>query len=103
MHRGAKRRFINHEPPPSPAAAVATTTTTTTTIGSSVTIAWSPYPSAESSSDIQKAHCQLPNTKLSMSAPDSAPFSKRNEKSGGSSDTDTSTTVTDTINDYLSF
>jgi hypothetical protein len=100
MHRGAKRRFINHEPPPPPAAIA---TTTTTTIGSSATIAWSPYHSAESASDIQKAHCQLPNTKLSMSAPDSAPFAERNEKNGGSSDTDTSTTVTDTINDYLSF
>ncbi|XP_045806105.1 growth-regulating factor 9-like [Trifolium pratense] len=103
MHRGAKRRCINHEPPPPPAAAAVVDTTTTTTIGSSVTIALVPYPSVKTSTDIQKAYCQIPNTKLSMSVPDSAPFVECNEKNGGNSDTETSTTITDTINDYLSF
>lgn len=74
MHRGAKRRFTDHEPLPSPAA----------------------IPS------IQKAHCTIPNTNLSMSIPASAPFVQSAEKSRSSSVTDT--TISDTMNDsYASF
>ncbi|XP_004510935.1 growth-regulating factor 9 [Cicer arietinum] len=98
MHRGAKRRFTNNESPPS-----ATGAATTATITSEVTIARLPYPSA--ATNIQKAYCTIPNTKLSMSVPESEPFIKCNEKSGSCSDTDTSTTITDTINEcsYVSF
>ncbi|XP_027336580.1 growth-regulating factor 9-like isoform X2 [Abrus precatorius] len=86
MHRGAKKRFTNHEP---------------AATSSAVTIARLPHTSA--SSNIQKAYCTIPNTNLSMSIPTSAPFIKCNEKSPSSSDTDT--TITDTLNEcsYASF
>ncbi|XP_061347831.1 growth-regulating factor 9-like isoform X2 [Gastrolobium bilobum] len=90
MHRGAKKRFTNHEP--------ATTTTATST----VTIARLPY-STVATTNIQQAYCKIPNTNLSMSVPASAPFIQCNEKSPSSSDTDT--TITDTMNEcsYSSF
>lgn len=74
MHRGAKKRFTSDEP-------AATTTC------SAVTIARLPYPST--TTNMQKAHCAIPNTNLSMSVPASAPFIKCNEKSPSSSNTDT--------------
>jgi len=99
MHRGAKRRFTNLESPPA-----TTVITTTTDISSAVTIARMPDPSAPT--DVQKANCWSPSTKLSMSVQESAPFVDCNQKSVGSRDTDdTSTTITHTIDEcsYLSF
>ncbi|KAK7294222.1 hypothetical protein RJT34_17109 [Clitoria ternatea] len=87
MHRGAKKRFTNHEPE-----------ATTTTV---VTIAQLPHSSA--TNNMQKASCTIPNTNLSMSVPASSPFIQCNEKSPSSSDTDT--TITDTLKEssYSSF
>ncbi|AET02135.1 putative transcription factor interactor and regulator C3H-WRC/GRF family [Medicago truncatula] len=74
MHRGAKRRFTNLKfPPPS-----TTVITTTTDISSAVTIPL-PYPSTPT--DVQKANCWSPSTKLSTSIPESEPFVDCNEKS----------------------
>ncbi|XP_020203332.1 growth-regulating factor 9 isoform X2 [Cajanus cajan] len=88
MHRGAKKRFANVKP-------AATTTC------SGVTIARLPHSSA--TTNVQKAHCAIPNTNLSMSVPASAPFRQCIEKSPSSSDTDT--TISDTLNEcsYASF
>ena len=83
MHRGAKKRLTSHEP-----AATATS--------SAVTVARLPYSSA--TTNIQKAHCAIPNTNLSMSVPASEPFIQCNEKSQSTSDTDT--TISDTLNEY---
>ncbi|KAK7390095.1 hypothetical protein VNO78_25394 [Psophocarpus tetragonolobus] len=81
MHRGAKKRFTSHEP-------------AATAISSAVTIAQLPCSSA--TTNMQKAHCAIPNTNLSMSVPAS-------EKSQSSSDTDT--TISDNLNEcsYASF
>ncbi|CAK8560977.1 unnamed protein product [Lathyrus sativus] len=98
MHRGAKRRCTNTES--SPPSAIATTTA----ISSDVTIARLPY--AETATDIQKADCRIPNTQLTMSVPESAaPSLECKEIRGGRSDTDTSTTITDAVDEcsYLSF
>ncbi|KAL5062144.1 hypothetical protein RYX36_023881 [Vicia faba] len=98
MHRGAKRRCANTESSPSAIA-------TTTAVSSDVTIARLPYAAA--ATDIQKADCRIPNTQLSMPVPESAAQSLECKKKsgGGSSDTDTSTTITDAIDEcsYLSF
>ncbi|KAG5042047.1 hypothetical protein JHK87_005962 [Glycine soja] len=83
MHRGAKKRLTSHEP-----AATATS--------SAVTVARLPYSSA--TTNIQKAHCAIPNTNLSMSVQAREAFIQCNEKSQSSSDTDT--TISDTLNEY---
>lgn len=93
MHRGAKRRCTNTES--SPPSAIATTTA----ISSNVTIARLPYATAGTD-------CRIPNTQLSMSVPEcEAPSLECKEKRGGGiSDTDTSTTITDAVDEcsYLS-
>ncbi|XP_058745621.1 growth-regulating factor 9-like [Vicia villosa] len=98
MHRGAKRRCTNTESPPSAIA-------TTTSISSDVTLARLPYAAA--ATDVQKADCRIPNTQLSMSVPESAAPSLecKEKRGGGISDTDTSTTITDAVDEcsYLSF
>lgn len=76
MHRGAKKRLTSHEP--------------------AVTIAR--LPNSSVTTKMQKAHCAIPNTNLSMSVPASEPFIQCNEKSQSSSDTDT--TISDTLNEY---
>ncbi|TKY63766.1 Growth-regulating factor 9 [Spatholobus suberectus] len=88
MHRGAKKRCTNHEPAAS-------------TTCSAVTVARLPYSSA--TTNMQKAHCAIPNTNLSMSVLATAPFIQCNEKSLSSCDTDT--TISDTLNEcsYASF
>jgi hypothetical protein len=99
MHRGAKRRFTNLESLPA-----TTVIPKTSDISSAVTIAQLPYPSAPT--DIQKANCWSPSTKLSMSVQESSPFVDCNEKSISSGDADdSSATITDTMNEcsYLSF
>ncbi|CAJ1949876.1 unnamed protein product [Sphenostylis stenocarpa] len=91
MHRGAKKRFTNHE----------TAATTTTAACSSATIARLPHSPA--TTNMQKAHSAIPSTNLSMSVPASAPFIQCNEKSTSSGDTDT--TISDTLQEcsYTSF
>ena len=84
MHRGAKRRFADHEP-------------VTTT--SAVTDTRLPYSAVTTTTNIQKAYGTIPNTSLSMSIPASAPLTQHNEKSPSCS-SDTDTTITDTINEY---
>ncbi|KAG4403570.1 hypothetical protein GLYMA_01G144900v4 [Glycine max] len=81
MHRGAKKRLTSHEP--------------------AVTIAR--LPNSSVTTKMQKAHCAIPNTNLSMSVPASEPFIQCNEKSQSTSDTDT--TISDTLNEcsYASF
>ncbi|KAF1868298.1 hypothetical protein Lal_00000691 [Lupinus albus] len=73
MHRGSKRRFPEYEP---------------AATDSAVTIAQLPCSTA--TTNIQKAHCSIPNTSLSMSIPESAaPLIKCNEKSPCRNDTNT--------------
>ncbi|XP_047148005.1 growth-regulating factor 9-like [Vigna umbellata] len=93
MHRGAKKRFANHE-----IAAAAKTTTTTC---SAVTIAR--LPNSQATTDVQKEGSAIPSTNLSMSVPASAPFIQCNGK--GSSNSDTDTTISDTLQEcsYTSF
>lgn len=94
MHRGAKKRFANHEI----AAAAAAKTTTTS---SAVTIAR--LPNFQATADMQKEGSAIPSTNLSMSVPASAPFIQCNGK--GSSNSDTDTTISDTLQEcsYTSF
>ncbi|OIW18990.1 hypothetical protein TanjilG_31048 [Lupinus angustifolius] len=73
MHRGSKRRFAEHEP---------------AATDSAVTIAQLPCSTA--TTNIQKAHCSIPNTSLSMSIPaGTVPLIKCNENSPCRSDTNT--------------
>lgn len=92
MHRGAKKRFANHEIE----AAAATTTAC-----SAATSARLPYSPAIT--NMHQAHSAIPSTNLSMSVPASAPFIQCNEKGPSSSDTDT--TISDTLQEcsYTSF
>lgn len=86
MHRGAKKRLKNHE-------------TAITICSLAGTVARLPYTLA--TTEIQKAYCRIPETKVFMSVPESAAaLIECNEKSGNCSDTDTSTTITDTMNEY---
>lgn len=86
IHRGAKKRFKDHE-------------SSTIPLGSSVTIAQ--LPSSAVTPDIQKGYHKIPNTNLCMSIPASASLAlqcKEEKKSPSSSGTDT--TISDTMNDY---
>ncbi|XP_020972727.1 uncharacterized protein LOC110269310 [Arachis ipaensis] len=97
VHRGAKRRCsTDHEPvtTPTPTSRYANTNSR-------------PIYSAANRTTITEARktvCTVPNTKLSMSIPASAPLRHNNGKSPNRS-SDTDTTITDTINEcsYASF
>ncbi|XP_015950716.1 growth-regulating factor 9 isoform X1 [Arachis duranensis] len=97
VHRGAKRRCsIDHEPVTTPTPTPRYANTNSRPIYSAA--------NRTTITEARKTVCTVPNTKLSMSIPASAPLRHNNGKSPNRS-SDTDTTITDTINEcsYASF